>query len=240
MPHQKMHSRIQYVRWLVIVSAAVVGLFILRNGSVAAQAPDKSVSDEAPTDVTFHIWKQSNAPIKIVHIMVGNKEIAPDTPVTVEGEWIGRIGIVVENISPKTIVECSITLVFPETAVGMNNNSSLAVPMNLGRYPKHAFIQRDGTDRSLTGRPQPPENNIPPGALMTFMVGQATDTGQAQAYKLAGGHISKITIELDPVYFSDESKWMSGSYYIAVPPPIVWQQITPAEFAASSQVQDKQ
>ena len=74
---------------------------------------------------------------------------------------------------------------------------------------------------------------------MTFRIEHGADIGQSQTYKLAGGHISKVMITLDPVYFSDDSKWLSGRYFIAVPPPIVWQEVTPAEFVAGAQAKDK-
>jgi hypothetical protein len=46
----------------------------------------------------------SAAPIKVVHLMLGDKEITPDTPVNLEGKWVGRLSIVVQNVSSKTIV----------------------------------------------------------------------------------------------------------------------------------------
>jgi hypothetical protein len=82
--------------------------------------------------------------------------------------------------------------------------------------------------------PQPPEVAIAPTSLMTFKVDQsAGDAEQALVYQKAG-QISKVTIELSPVYFSDESKWDQGKYYLAAPPPVVWREVAPAEFASGN------
>ena len=92
--------------FILCLAMAFLGYF---SPNVAAQTPDRNVADGSPTEVSFHIQSVSSAPIKIVHIMVDDKEITPDTPVSVEGKWIGRLSIIVENISSKNIVECSIS-----------------------------------------------------------------------------------------------------------------------------------
>ena len=87
----------------------------------------------------------SAAPIKVVHLMLGDKEITPDTPVNLEGKWVGRLSIVVQNVSSKTIVKCALEVDFPESGDGTQNRPIHVIPLSVGRYPKHAFIAWDSS-----------------------------------------------------------------------------------------------
>jgi hypothetical protein len=113
-------------------------------------------------EVSFHLTNPgASPPVKIAHVFLGEQEIQLDTPVSVKGEWGRNLRVVVQNVSPKAIVEGGIVVLFPETGDGTANKPLLNFALNLGRYPKTAFIQSDGTDRAPVGRPQRSEENIP-------------------------------------------------------------------------------
>src|ERR1035437_10319499 len=145
------------------VSFLGLSLFGLLTLNVAAQAPTQSVANDAPTEVPFHLaFMTRNAPVQITHVMLGDKEVPLDTPVPVSGMWVRNISVVVQNISPKVIVQGGIILTSPETGDGSSSKPTLSTILSLGRYPPHAFIQRDGTDKAITGRPLPPEIKVLP------------------------------------------------------------------------------
>jgi hypothetical protein len=106
------------------------------------------------------------------------------------------------------------------------------VTLSLGRFPQRAFIRRDGTIPPYNAQ-VPPEIRIAPGELMTFTPLPNADEMQTKAYSLSG-HITKANINFDTFYFEDDSKWLAGQYYLAVPPPVIWQPVAPAEFFGTS------
>jgi hypothetical protein len=108
--------------------------------------------------------------------MVGTTEVPLDTPVVLQGTWMRDIRIVVQNVTPKSIVRCGITLLFPE----INSAGSNPVPsvrMGGGSLPEHALMRRDGTVQKLNN-PQPPEMEIAPGATMELKSFDTADPGR--------------------------------------------------------------
>jgi hypothetical protein len=168
--------------------------------------------------------------MKIVRIMLDDKEITLDTPVPVEGMWMRMISVTLLNASQKAIVVCGISIMFPETS-GATNGPVPSIEMSRGKLPKHALMKRDGTVRTLEHFET--EIQIPPGSLVTFRAPEGADIDQAEAYRLVNP-ISKVNIVLGTVFFSDESKWLAGKYYIAVPPPRLWEEASPADFFAAA------
>ena len=206
----------------------------------AAQAPDRSVAAEAPTEVTFHLdYVGSNDPVKVTHVMLGDKEVPLDTPVPVSGMWFRKVGIVVQNVSPKPVVHGLVTLVYPETGDGTTSNAILSNPLSLGRYPSNHYMQRDGTKRDSSREDKGPVINVMPGESMTFGAHDGVehtygDVDQPEAFRLAGHPITKINIILGRFYFGDGSVWLTDKFYIPAPPPVVWKEITPTEFFGST------
>jgi hypothetical protein len=215
-------------------TASLLGLslfgFLCLN--VTAQTPTQSVPDDGPTQVTFHLaFMVRNAPVKITHVMLGDKEVPLDTPVPVSGMWVRNLSVVVQNISPKVIVQGGIILTYPETGDGSSSKPTLSTILSLGRYPPHAFIQRDGTDKAITGRPLPPEIKVLPGSSMTFKIENYPDLDQIKAQEIIGHPLTKLNIQFPAsYYFEDGSIWRGSSYYVPVPPPVVWREITDTEF----------
>jgi hypothetical protein len=206
-----------------------LALFLLGTlcSSEYGQTPGQQV--QSGNEVTFHLNGGKNSPpVKIVHLMLGQTEIPLDSPVHVEGMWMPKISVVVQNISPKTIVKGGVMFSFPEAIAVANNRPVYGLVMSLGQPPKRAYIRRDGTIPPYNA-PLQPQIRIAPGASMTFTPFPDANQVQATAYELAG-KITKANINFDTIYFEDDSKWVAGQYYIAVPPPVVWQSVTPAEF----------
>lgn len=198
--------------------------------TATAQSSTETMPDNGPSEVTFHLrYLTRTDPVKITHVLLGDKEIPLDTPIKVEGMWMRNIRVVVQNVTSKPIVRIGVLIEFPETGDGSATKPIQSLPLALGRFPTHAFLQRDGTDKALTDRPQPPEINVSPGSSITLASDDYADSTQIAAYK-AAGHISKVDLSLPPIHFSDESKWMAGSYYLAVPPPVVWQQVPATDY----------
>ena len=201
---------------------------------VSGQSPTNGSVSTDSSEVTFHVrYLTRTDPIKINHLFLGDKEVSLDTPVHVEGMWMRNLKIVVENITTKPIARIGVTLNFPETGDGSASKPIQSIPLAQGRFPKHAFLQRDGTDRARPDLPQPPEISVQPGSSVTLATNETADVTQTSADKIAG-RITKVDIEIPPIHFSDESKWMAGSFYRAVPPPEVWQKAPVAEFLAGA------
>jgi hypothetical protein len=179
--------------------------------------------------VTFH-WNthQPTAPMKVVRVMLGDKEIANDVPVPVEGMWMRNISVTLANVSAKTIVVCGVSVMFPETR-SATSGSVPSIEMRKGKFPQHAYMKRDGTSQ----KPNDPETEspVPPGSLVTFHAPIGADWDQGEAYKLVDP-ITRVSINLGHIFFSDESAWMGGTYFVPVPPPDLWKKVTPEEFVA--------
>ena len=211
------------------VAILLLALSWFAHGQMSLQRPDPT----APSEITFHAnGGSSSRPIKVVQIMVGTTEIPLDTPIVLKGMWMRNFRIVVQNVTPKTIVQASITLLFPQIkAEGTNPVPS--IPMSLGRFPERAFMRRDGTTPKTSNTL--PEIEIAPGSSVEFNSYEQADAIQSQAYSLAD-HFSKVNITIGTIYFSDGSKWVTGRYFEATAPPVVWQEITPAQFFSGSRI----
>jgi hypothetical protein len=220
--------------------ASLLGLsfFGLLALKVAAQAPTPSVPADAPTQVTFHLnFVGSNDPVKLTHVMLGDKDVPFDTPVSVSGQWLRTIGIVVQNISPKPVICGDVLLLYSEAGNNTPDKPTLSSDRQLGRIPPHWYMQKDGTERPRGDDAQEPEINVLPGASMTFTIRGINhtigDQDQAAAYKLVGHHI-QIEIILYQFFFSDGDTWSRGTFYSPADPPTVWRKMTPAEFFGST------
>ncbi len=168
--------------------------------------------------------------MKVVRVMLGDKEISPDTPVPVEGMWMRTIRVAVQNVSSKTVVECNLAIDFPET-LQATSGFLHSIPMRMGRRLDHGYMRRDGTVQRPydLGR----EKQILPGASAIFKVPDGADWDQAEAYKLVNP-ITKVRIDFREIYFSDESMWAIGSYYLAAPPPALWKEVSRDEFNSNA------
>jgi hypothetical protein len=218
------------------VSSLGLSLFGLLTLNVAAQAPTQTVAADAPTEVSFHlVYVGSNDPVKVTHVMLGDRDVPLDTPVPVSGMWFRKVGIVVQNVSPKTAVHGLVTLEFPETGDGTPSKPILSSALSLGRYPSNFFMQKDGTLRDSSREDKETVINVMPGESMTFGAHDGVDHTygdviQPEAFRLAGHPITKINITLGRFFFGDGSLWLSGIFAIPAPPPVVWKKITPTEF----------
>jgi len=211
-------------------SSFVFFVFIVCIGA-AGQMPAQNAPAPPFSMVTFHVnAHHAPVPMKVVRVMLGDQEIPLDTPVPVEGMWMRTISVTLQNISSKTIFKCGISVMFPETFAAANGPVP-SITMSMGKHPKHALMQRDGTVRTLN-HPET-EIQILPGSSVTFKAPEGADWDQAEAYKIVNS-LSKVNIVMDLIYFSDESRWISGMYYIAVPPPALWQEISPEDFFAAA------
>ena len=221
------------------VSSLGLSLFGLLTLNVAAQAPTQTVAADAPTEVSFHlVYVGSNDPVKVTHVMLGDRDVPLDTPVPVSGMWFRKVGIVVQNVSPKPVICGNVTLLYySETGNSTSKQPTLGSSISSGRLPAHWYMQKDGTERPHGTEAQEPEINVLPGASMTFMHRginyAAADQSQAAAYKLAG-HSIQIKIILDQFYFGDGDWWLEGTFYSPADPPTVWKKMTPAEFFGST------
>jgi hypothetical protein len=205
--------------------------------NLGAQAPNRSEAAAAPTEVTFHLsYEPDPLPVEVTHIMLGDKEVPLDTPVSVSGKWLRTLRIVVQNTSSKTLVTGEVSLFYPETGDGSAGRPMLSSPLELGKRPTTFFRQKDGGMRDSSRENQIPELNVLPGQSMVFSFpaygGEDhayADIDQAQASKLANG-LTRVNIVLGHYYFSDGSMWLSGGFYIPTPPPELWKKVTPEEF----------
>jgi hypothetical protein len=180
--------------------------------------------------VTFHLQKQlggSPPPLKVSQVLLDGQPIALDTPVAVNGVWMRKISVVLQNNSPKNIVQASIDLVLTDTGTGQVGSPVMVIPSDVGVYPENAYLRRDGTKLQMPAGSQGPPINIPPGGNVQFSMSEATDLTQSRAYAIAP--IANIELDIRTVYFDDGSKWVAGSYWAPQPPPQVWKAVTPEE-----------
>jgi hypothetical protein len=195
-----------------------------------------STQTEAPTEVTFN-WDTpppSNAPIKLVKILVGDKEVQLGTPISVKGMWLRDVKIVLQNTSLKMIVSGGVILTYPETSDGTPQRPLITTPIIYGMRPDHAYLNKDGSmrQRSLENTAQPPLD-IAPGATWTLTPGPDLGDHNQGTVIQAAGHVSQINIQITEYYFTDESLWRAGMYFVPEPAPERYRQVTPAEFNAS-------
>lgn len=205
--------------------------------SAAAQTPDRSVNPEGPAEVTFHLaYEPEPLPVKVTHVMLGDKEIPLDTPVSVSGKWLRTLRVIVENVSSKTVVTGEVTLFYPGTGDGSAGRPILSSPLELGKHPSTFFRQKDGGMRDSSRETQIPELSVLPGQSMVFSFpaygGEDhayADIDQAQASKLPNG-LTRVNIVLGHFYFSDGSLWLSGGFYVPTPPPELYKKVAAEEF----------
>src|ERR1035438_9744789 len=138
----------------------------------------QSVPSDRSSMVTFHVNPhQSFVPVKVVRVMLGDKEIPLDTPIPVEGMWMRNFHVTIQNVSSKAIVLCDIAVMFPETFAIASPVPSFRV--TLGTPTKHSLMRKDGT-YLVPHRPQP-EAQLLPGALATLNAPAGADQVQDEA-----------------------------------------------------------
>jgi hypothetical protein len=181
--------------------------------------------------------KSAQWPISLPTITVGGTNIQAGVPVQLQGHWLRQLRLTVRNISTKTIVNAHCDLWFPETGRGTTTSPIFSVPLNLGRPPDAAFYRKDGTRIDIPPSISKTEPiSIPPGGEMTFAVQEAEpQDDQAVASQESGGSVGKVTIYVSMVYFSDDSRWMSQTYYAPPVSPGHWVGVSPGEFLPRKQ-----
>ena len=210
--------------WLCL---AFAGILISSSQMVCGQA-----SSSPLPDITFstHIPGRQ-PPFKIVQVLIDNKPIPLDVPVSVSPGWVNRLAIVIQNASKKEMIYGEIIVEFPETGTGESNKPILTTVNFLGRQPSHAFLRRDGTSRPVSDvMLHHPEIHIPPGGTMRFTFdANPNNTLEADVYRLAGT-VHKVTVLPRTFFFADESTWQGGWFAIPEPPPVVWREVSPDDF----------
>jgi hypothetical protein len=183
------------------VSSLGLSLFGLLTLNVAAQAPTQTVAADAPTEVSFHlVYVGSNDPVKVTHVMLGDRDVPLDTPVPVSGMWFRKVGIVVQNVSPKTAVHGLVTLEFPETGDGTPSKPILSSALSLGRYPSNFFMQKDGTLRDSSREDKETVINVMPGESMTFGAHDGVDHTYQPVVQVGDGRESEIELKTSNGY----------------------------------------
>ncbi len=102
-----------------------------------------------------------------------------------------------------------------------------SIHVGYGQLPKHAYLRRDGSFLPAGGSDTPFQAAA--GSNIVFTVPIEAAESYAGAERIAG-RIEHIDIKVDPIYFADESKWQGGEYYLPQNAPVVWSEVSPAEF----------
>jgi hypothetical protein len=197
---------------LIRVSVAIIAISVLSG---------KSAMSQANSQVTFHVGGfTASGPIQVVGIKIGDKSVSLDEPVTVGSHWLRDFSIELQNVSTKTIVSVAALLVYPETGNHTPQSGTITAVVGLGRRPDHALLKSDGSLKPRSPEDSNPPVAIQPGAAMTIKVGaKLADLSLATASEAAGGPITQVAIQPDAIYFSDESFWYAGRYFIPEPAP---------------------
>jgi len=200
----------------------------------------------------------ANWPIRVKQILIGDKPIATDMPVKVDGQWPSHFKVVVQNASTKTIVAAKLIVSFPETrgaekVVHGNRDSVIGPPVgslavmesDLEREP---YLSRPNLEgrigfnlllRNGMGFGLPSEISIAPGELTTFTISNG-DRDMPCIEKLASGSITKANIYIQPVVFNgdiqhriEQRVWVDETFYELPETGISggsWQVTTPEQF----------
>jgi hypothetical protein len=188
--------------------------------------------EQGDSQVTFRLMAPSQVgPVKLEHVFLDGKEIPLNTPVPVQGMWLRSFRMVLVNTSPKTIVRYDTDLIFPEVNA-VSKGPVPALVMSRGNFPRHAFLRRDGTYKEVDTS-NFPGIEVAPNAEFVVAAHEDADAVQSRAYAIAG-EITTVYLSMNTFYFADESKWLAGRYYLPVPQPVVWQEVSPAEFDAGA------
>ena len=180
------------------------------------------------SEIVFHTWeRQADWPVYIDHLELDGKFIPWDTPVPVEQGWLKKLVVVVENSSPKTVVEGGVQIDFPETGLGTPNSPILATASNLGQYPSYA---RYLSARRIQKWPQRPAIKVPPGGTLDFPFPDAAIEGTEAEARRKVGQVTKVTVKLLGFYFEDSSLWMSNDFFMPGTQPGKWKRVSAQEF----------
>jgi hypothetical protein len=128
-------------RWLR-ASAAV--LLVIPACGVPACAQQ---SAEPAADITFALRDADHIatwPVAIREFAIDGKPIRFDRPVHVQGSWLRTVAVTLRNVSPKTIVQGGINLVFPESGDGSEAHPYEACWSQQGQVPKIVYLGHDG------------------------------------------------------------------------------------------------
>jgi hypothetical protein len=107
--------------FLLAIQVCCLGI---AGGVCGAQGSAQNAADADQSKILFHLGDTSaTAPVKVTHVFVGDHEVALDTPVAVKGMWVRNVKVIVENVSPKDVVEGGILVLFPETGTGAPDKS---------------------------------------------------------------------------------------------------------------------
>lgn len=186
-----------------------------------------------PGEIVFHTFKrETDSPVFIDHLEIDGKFIPMDTPVRVKPGWLSKLVVVVENSSPKTVVEGGVQVDFPETGSGTTDSPILATASNVGQYPSWAKYRSDGTIQNL---PHRPEIKVPAGGTLDFTLPDASTEGTEAEAQRRVGQVTRVTIKLLRFYFQDSSAWARGGYFwVPDKQPGKSKRISVAEFYSMS------
>lgn len=222
--------------WITVRVVVLSGVLWICNVSLCniARAQGTSANDTG-SSVIFTVYDynphSSEWPIKVMKLMLGDKEIPLDVAVHVEGHWLRTLRLIAQNVSSKNIVRAVVFYEFPETGKGTPDSPRDVTISGFGKYPDYALYRADGTK---TERPshEPEAVLVPPGGIMTFPsiaeVGEKDH--QAEAYQKANGQITRVTIKFNSIYFSDNSKWMAETYFVPSSSVGHWDKVSPEQF----------
>jgi hypothetical protein len=166
-------------------------------------------------------------PVAIREVAIDGKPIRLDRPVNVQGSWLRTMTITLRNVSPKTIVQGGVDLVFPESGDGSAAHPFEACWSQQGQVPKIVYLAHDGYHLPPGYDLQPPLQ-LAPGADLQLTFSACGDATQA---KLAGQPIHQASLTFTTFYFADDSRWSAQQYYLPpLPGTRQWRRVTPNEF----------
>jgi hypothetical protein len=215
-------------RWLP-ASAAV--LLVIPACGVPACAQQ---SAEPAADITFALPDADHIaswPVAIREFAIDGKPIRFDRPVHVQGSWLRTVAVTLRNVSPKTIVQGGINLVFPESGDGSEAHPYEACWSQQGRVPKIVYLGHDGYHLP-PGYDLLKPLQLAPGADLRLIFSACGDATQA---KLAGQPIHQASLTFTSFYFADDSRWSAQEYFLPpLPGTRQWRRVTPNEFLHST------
>jgi hypothetical protein len=150
-------------------------------------------------------------PVRISSLRVGGVVVKPGVAFRADSGWLGQTQIVLSNNSNKEVVSVRILVLFPELGDDTpGHRVVVGAPIQIGRMPEIALYTRDGTklvDGNTTMLA------LAPGHGMIIDLANYHNALEEQIKEHIGTtDTSTLMIQLDDVFFADDSRFGSGGY----------------------------
>jgi hypothetical protein len=197
-----------FLLMIQIVVLSIASQFCEAQGST--QNPSGADQSEVKDRLVRVSRDLLGGPVHIQYVRVGGAVVKPGVAFPADSGWLGRTQIVLSNNTNKEVVSVRILVLFPELGDGQPGHPIVGAPIQIGRMPESALYTRDGAklvDGTTTMLA------LAPGHGMVIDLAHYHDALEEQIKRHIGTtDTSTLMIQLQDVFFADDSKWGSGGF----------------------------